>query len=151
MFLAVCMLFALSLCNSCGFSTPEDPDFPSYVSYSITGDVLSSEAASDQLLADVKAWLKDNAIYFEEQVDYSTGEASEFAKTDQGAIKRYEDVYMPKFRNYLNSLRDKLSNGTYGKVTGVKILFCTYARREQGKENTLAYEQHEFIYPSSEI
>ena len=149
--LAVCMLFALSLCNSCRLGTPEDPDFPSYVSYSITGDVLSSNDATDQLRSDVKAWLKDNAIYLEEQVNYSTGDASEFAKTDQEAIKKYENQYMPKFRNFLNSLSDKLNSGTYGKVTGVKITFCTYARREQGKENTLVYEQHEFIYPSSVI
>ena len=145
--LAVCMLCALSLCNSCGLGIPEDPEFPSYVSYTVSGDVLTLTSGPEQLLEDVKAWLKDNAIYIEVQANYSTGEASEFATHDAAALKKYQEQYIPKFNAYLADLRTKLASGAYGDVDVVKITFCTYAKREQGKDNTLAYAQHDFVYP----
>lgn len=149
MSLAVCMLCALSLCNSCGFGIPEDPEFPSFVSYTISGDVLTLSSGPEQLLDDVKAWLKDNAIYIEVKANYSTGEASEFATHDADAVKKYEEQYIPKFNAYLADLRTKLASGAYGDVDVVKITFCTYAMRVQGKDNTLAYDQHEFSYPAA--
>ena len=143
------MLCAFSLCNSCGLGIPEDPEFPSYVSYSISGDVLAMTSCPEQLLDDVKAWLKDNAIYLEVKANYSTGEASEFANLDADAVKKYEEQYIPKFNAYLADLRTKLASGAYGDVDVVKITFCTYAMRVQGKDNTLAYDQHEFSYPAA--
>lgn len=141
------MLLALSLCNSCGI--PEDPEFPSFVSYTVSGDVISITSDSEELLTDINAWLKANAIYIDVRMNYSTGEASEFADHDAEAVKKYEQQYIPKFNAYLTDLRAKLASGVYGEIDVVKITFCTYAKREQGKQNTLAYDQHEFTYPSA--
>ena len=144
--IAMCLMLFMAVNNSCGLGLPKDPEFPSYVSYSISGDVLSL-TGPDQLLRDVRAWLSENAIYIESRVDYSTGDPSEFVQTDAAAIKRYQEEYIPKFKAYLNELNATIARGTYGAVDAVKITFCTYARREQGQQNTLKYEQYEFSYP----
>lgn len=146
--MAVCVLFVMALCNSC--DRPEDPEFPSYVTYNITGDILYYDGP-DQLLPDIKAWLRANDLSYDAQLNYTTGEASEFVETDAGAVRKYEEQYLPKFRTYLNELYAKIANGTYGKQESVKIIFCTYASRTQGKQNTLAYDQHEFSYPSAAV
>ena len=145
--LAVCALFVMVVCHSC--DRPEDPEFTSYVTYNISGNELTFDGP-EQLLPDIKAWFKDNVISYDVKLSYSTGEASEFTASDEAAVKKYDQEYMPKFRAFMNDLRSKLSSGAYGKLENVKITFCTYASRVQGKQNTLKYEQHEFSYPSSE-
>ena len=146
--LAVAILFVMALCNSC--DRPEDPEFPSFVSYHITGDILSYDGP-EQMLPDIKAWLRANDLSYDTKLDYSTGDASEFTESDIEAVKKYQQQYLPKFRTYLNELHAKIDAGTYGKLDNVKITFCTYASRTQGKQNTLAYDQHEFSYPSANL
>ena len=146
--LAVVLLIVMALCNSC--DRPEDPEFPSYVSYNISGDILSYNGP-EQMLPDIKAWLRDNDLSYDTKWNYSTGEASEFTEADAEAVKKYQQQYLPKFRTYLNELYAKIDAGTYGKLDNVKIVFCTYASRTQGKQNTLAYDQFEFSYPSVDL
>ena len=146
--LAVAILIVMALCNSC--DRPADPEFPSFVSYHITGDILYYDGP-EQMLPDIKAWLRANDMSYDKEVNYSTGDASEFTETDAEAVKKYQQQYLPKFRTYLNELYAKIDAGTYGKLGNVKITFCTYASRTQGKQNTLAYDQFEFSYPSANL
>lgn len=146
--LAVILLIVMALCNSC--DRPEDPEFPSFVSYNITGDILSDNVP-EQMLPDIKAWLRANDMSYDTEVNYSTGDASEFAESDAVALNKYQQQYLPKFRAYLNELYAKIAAGTYGKLDNVKITFCTYASRTQGKQNTLAYDQFELVYPSADL
>lgn len=142
------LLIVLALCNSC--DRPEDPEFPSFVSYNITGDVLSYDGP-EQMLPDIKAWLRTNDMSYDTKANYSTGEPSEFTETDAEAVNKYQQQYLPKFMTYMNELYAKIDAGTYGKLDKVKITFCTYASRTQGKQNTLAYDQFEFSYPSADL
>jgi hypothetical protein len=134
--------------TSCGFSTPADPEHPLYVSYTISAGIVSFDGP-DQLQIDIEAWIKSNSIVYDTQVSYSTGEASEFKKTDEEAIKQYNEVFLPKFKTYLNNLAAQLDKGTYGKVNTVKATIYTSASRLQGNGGSLKYEHHEFVYPYS--
>ncbi len=145
---ATCLLLVMISNSSCGLNPPEDPDHPLYVTYTISGEVISFEGP-DQLLLDVRAWLKANSIANDVKVSYSTGDLSEFAATDADAVKKYENEFLPKVKEYLKELNTKLSAGTYGKVEQVKMILCTYASRKQGEQGTLKYEQHEYSYPTA--
>ena len=143
-----CLILAVASFTSCEWDKSPEYDHPSYVTYSISSDVLSFEGP-DQLLNDILAWIKENRIDYDKEVSYSTGEASEFAKADAEAIKKYNDEYVPKFKSYLAELRKKLELGTFGKLANgkVRILFCTSAGSAQGEGGHLKYEQYEFNYP----
>ncbi|MBR5726494.1 MAG: hypothetical protein IKX56_07160 [Muribaculaceae bacterium] len=149
--MAACLLLVVTSFISCGklFNTPEDPEHPIYVTYTISGSEVSF-AGPDQLLIDIKAWFKANTKAYDVQVNYTTGDPSEFTKTDEEAVKKYENEFLPKFNAYLNDLKTKIASGTYGKVEQVKMTLCTYAARSQGQQGTLKYDQYEFSLPLAE-
>ena len=144
-FLVVSMIMS-SMFTSCDWDASPEYDHPLYITYSITAGSLEFNGP-DQLLVDIKGWIKANQIVYDKEVNYTTGEASEFTKTDAEAISKYE-TFVPKFRAYLEEVKGKLAIGTYGKVdTPVKALFFVSATRTQGQEGTLKYDQIAFTYP----
>lgn len=144
--LITCMMLASGAFTSCEFDTSPEYDHPLYVTYAISAGNLEF-VGPEQLLVDMSAWIKSNQIVYDKQVNYSTGDASEFAKTDAEAIQQY-GTFLPKFKAYLDEVRGKLADGTYGELTEpVKAIFYVSASRTQGKEGHLKYEQITFNYP----
>ncbi len=141
------LLTVIGMASSCDINMHEDPDHPSYVTYTISAGEISF-SGPDQLLLDIQAWIKSNQISYDTQVSYTTGEASEFARTDAEAVKRYEE-FLPKFRAYLDHVDAELARGTYGNVEQVKATFYVFASRAQGKGNDIRYEHIEFSYPKT--
>lgn len=142
------LILAVATFTSCEWDKSPEYDHPTCVTYAISSGILSFEGP-EQLQRDILAWIKENSIDYDKEVSYSTGEASEFAKTDAEAIKKYNEEYLPKFKSYLDELRRKLGLGTYGELPNgkVRILFYTTASRTQGQGGNLKYEQFEFNYP----
>ena len=94
------------------------------------------------------AWVKANSIIYDTNVNYTSGEASEFTTTDAEAATKYENEFVPKFKAYLNEVKSKLATGAYGRDVEVRASFYTFANRAQGKQGDLKYEHIEFIYPA---
>lgn len=142
------LILAVVTFTSCEWDKSPEYDHPTCVTYAISSGILSFEGP-EQLQRDILAWIKENSIDYDKEVSYSTGEASEFTKTDAEAIKKYNEEYLPKFKSYLDELRRKLGLGTYGELPNgkVRILFYTTASRTQGQGGNLKYEQFEFNYP----
>jgi len=147
----LCVILALTaVFTSCELDDSPEPDHPLYVTYSISADNMSFDGP-EQLLLDIKSWIKTNQVVYDKQVSYTTGEASEFAKTDAEAVKKYEE-FLPKFIAYLDEVKKKLAANAYrddpswtsGKVTAT---FYAWASRTQGQDGHLKYEQLEFVYP----
>jgi hypothetical protein len=141
-----CLILAAMSFNSCEFNHIPDPEHPTFVSYTIsaTNDGFNGP---DQLLADIHAWIKDNQLVYDIEVGYSTGEKSEFTKPDNEAIIKYEQ-FVSKFRAYLSDQKAKLAAGKYGNITHpISATFNVFAKRFQGQEGTLKYEQIDFHYP----
>ena len=143
----VCMVLATTSFTSCEWDTSPEPDHPMYVTYTITAENATFDGP-EELLDEIKAWIKANSIIYDTQVKYTTGEASEFTNTDAEAVKKYENEFVPRFQAYLNELNSKLASGLYGNGVSVKSLFYTYAKRSQGKQGDLKYDQFEFVYPT---
>lgn len=133
--------------SSCEFDTSDEPDFPVYVSYSVTAGYLNYNGPQE-LINDFEAWVTENNSIYDTRLSYTTGEASEFAKTDAEAIQKY-DAFVAKFRVFLDEAKSKLASGHYGSISNVTATFCTYAARIQGKDNHLRYEEYEFVYPDN--
>lgn len=147
-FLISCILMIASVSSSCEFNSHEDPEHPIYVSYTISAGELSFSGLQ-QVQLNINKWIKDNEIVYDKQVSYSTGDASEFSTTDAEAIHNYE-MFVPKFKAHLNKVSQDLAKGTYGKdKIEVRATYYVFARRTQGKDGQLKYEQIEFVYPSS--
>ena len=142
-------LLTIAGITSCDFNVHEDPEHPLYVTYFISGGDVSF-TGPDQLLMDIRAWIKNNQVSYDRQVNYSTGDASEFTTTDNEAVKKYEEEYVPKFKAHLNEVTAELDKGTYGKSLQVKATFYVYAKRSQGKNGDLRYEHIEYTYPQSD-
>ncbi len=145
------LLTIVGVAMSCGIddiSSHEDPEHPLFVSYAITAGVVStSEETSPQLMRNILKWIQENQKVYDRQVNYKTGEASEFATTDAEAIRNYEE-FVPKFKAYLNKISEDLANGTYGKEITVNARFQVYAKRSQGENGTLMYEEFDYVYPT---
>ena len=143
----VCMLMLARLTTSCDWDTSPEYDHPLYVTYTITASALSFDGP-EQMLLDIQAWIKENQEAYDKQVNYKTGEASEFSKTDAEAIKKYEE-FVPKFKAYLDEMKKKLDGGAYNDdISGdIRALFNVYAARTQGEGGNLKYDQIEFRYP----
>ena len=141
------VLLVMTANTSCEFGDDVEPDHPSYVTYTISASSVSFDGP-DQLLLDINYWIRQNQIVYDTQVSYKSGEASEFTKTDTEAIKKYENDFVPKFRSYLLELKTKLDAGTYG-TGGKRVLFtfAIFAKRAQGKDGTLKYDEITFNYP----
>lgn len=145
--LLVSLLVMAGISVSCGIGNHEDPEHPVIVSYTISAGTVSFEGP-DQLLLDIQAWIKANQIFKDYQVNYSTGEASEFSSADAEVIKTYNEVFLPKFKSYLNDVTASLNKGTYGKDVNVKATFYAFASRIQGKGGDLKYEHIDYSYPT---
>lgn len=144
--LMTCMMLASGMFTSCEFDTSPEYDHPLYVTYTISAGSLEF-SGPEQLLVDINAWIKSNQIVYDKQVNYSTGDASEFAKTDAEAITQYNTFY-PKFKAYLDEVKGKLATGTYGELEQpIKAIFYVSASRTQGKEGHLKYDQISFNFP----
>lgn len=141
-------LLTIAGITSCDFNAHEDPEHPLYVTYSISAGEVKFEGP-EQLKMDIEAWIKNNQVAYDRQVNYSTGDASEFTTTDNEAVKKYEEEYVPKFRAHLNEVTAELNKGTYGKSIVVNATFFVYAKRSQGKNGDLRYEHIEYSYPQS--
>lgn len=147
-FSLACFIIAATTLSSCDLSTPPDPEFPLYVTYTISASE-DTYTGPDQLLLDIKSWIDENQIVYDEKANYTTGDASEFATTDAAAIKKYEEEFVPKFTAYLEQAKGKLSSGTYGSAATVNATFQVYASRAQGEGRNLKYDIITFVYPSS--
>ena len=140
------MLMLVGL-SSCEFDTsPEPPDYPIYVTYIITAQNLSFEGPQT-LLNEIDQWIKDNRVAYDIRMNYSTGDPSEFTKQDAEAVKKYEE-FLPKFKTYLDKeIKGKLGKGDYETVKQVKATYSVTAKRVQGQQGDLKYEQVNFVYP----
>ena len=140
------MMIVSAVFTSCEWDTSQDPEHPLYVSYTISAS--AAEFVGPQLLLqDINAWIKENQLVYDKAVNYSTGEASEFTKTDAQAVSEYE-IFLPKFRAYLDEIKTQIAAGKYGEITDpVTAIFAVYAKRTQGKEGNLKYDQIKFSYP----
>ena len=146
--LCVGMILLPAAFISCEWAHTEDPDHPLYVSYSITASNLQFNGPA-LLLTDIKSWIKENQVLYDVQVNYTTGEASEFAKTDADAIQKYEE-FVPKFKAYLKEVSKDLAAGKYPDMNPpVTATFSVYAARIQGQDGNLKYDQIDFVYPDS--
>lgn len=146
MLLASLILAATSF-SSCEWDNSPEPDHPLYVTYNITAGNIQF-TGPELLLPEMLEWIKNNQIVYDKQVSYSTGEASEFTKTDSEAINRYEKEFLPKFQAYLDEVKSKLASGAYGDGAVVDATFYTTASRTQGQGGTLKYEEFKLLYPA---
>lgn len=144
-----CLILAGSVFSSCNwekFDTSPEPEHPLYVTYTISAGNLEFNGP-DQLLHDIQGWIKENQEVYDKKVNYTTGELSEFSKTDTEAVKKYEE-FTPKFRAYLKEMTQKLDAKAYGDdITSVSALFYVAASRTQGESGNLKYEQIKYSYP----
>ena len=145
--LVACLILAATAFTSCEWDTSPEPEHPLYVTYSITAGNIDF-SGPELLLTDMQEWIKANQYIYDKQVNYSTGEASEFANTDNEAIKKYENDFLPKFKAYLEEVKGKLKSGAYGEGVVVNATFYATASRTQGKDGNLRYEQFKLDYPS---
>lgn len=140
------LLTISGISSSCDFNMHEDPEHPLYVTYTISAGDLTF-TGPEQLLIDLRAWIHNNQVSYDRQVNYSTGDASEFTTTDNEAKKKYEEEYLPKFKAHLQEVTAELNKGTYGKSVQVRATFYVFAKRAQGKDNELKYEHIEYVFP----
>ena len=147
----LCLVFALTPLTSCEWDTSKDFDHPLYVTYTISAGVIEFNGP-EQLLVDIQTWIKANQLVYDKEVNYTTGEASEFEKTDEAAVKKYAE-FAPKFKAYIeNDVTKSLKDGKYDdhetntKAT-VTAMFYTSAARTQGENGHLKYDQIKFTYP----
>jgi hypothetical protein len=145
------LLFSAIAITSCDWDNSPEPEHPLYVTYTISAGYVTF-IGPDELLNDIQAWIKENQSVYDKPVNYTTGEASEFEKTDNEAIKKYEE-FAPKFKAYLNEVVMKdLANGKYNDANNntsptVMSTFYITAARTQGKDGHLKYEEFKFSYP----
>lgn len=141
-----CIAVAAIALYSCEWDTSEDADFPMYVTYDISATDATYEGP-DSLLIDIQKWIRDNMIIYDIRVDYTTGAASEFVQTDTEARKKYDTVFLPKFKAYMKELDEKLEAGAYSDTIQVNAVFYSYATRRQGQEPNLRYDEFTLVYP----
>ena len=140
------LVVACASFSSCGIdSTEDDPDFPLYVTYTIS--VYNEKySGPNQVLTMINKWVENNKTIKDERVDYKTGAPEEFASMDQEYINKYNE-FVPKFKAFLEETKTKLANGSYGDVKQVNGHFVVYCSRIQGQGNQLASEGIDFTYP----
>lgn len=146
LFFLGCLILAVMPFNSCELTDIPEPDYPTCVSYTISAGNISFNGP-DQVLVDIRSWIKENQDVYDVEVSYSTGEKSEFTKPDNEAIIKYEK-FVTKFKAYLTELKAKLAEGKYGNIEHpITARFFVSAVRTQGQEGTLKYEEFDFHYP----
>ncbi len=140
-----CAFMCTTFIPSCGLNS-EDPDHPSYVSYSI-GMGYTDYDGPDFLLLEIEKWIHENSVFLKEEVKYSTGATSEFAAADAKAIKEFEK-FVPKAENYFAEVKAKLARGEYGDtIKSVNGKFYAYVMRVQGEDNTLKTANVPLVFP----
>lgn len=126
--LIACLMLGAPLFNSCEWDTSPEPEHPSYITYTISAAIIDF-VGPDQLQTDIKTWIKENQDVYDKEVYYSTGEASEFSKTDAEAVKKYE-AFVPKFKAFIDECKARLAANKYGELTTpVKARFSVFASR----------------------
>ena len=85
-----CLFLAVTSFTSCEWDTSPEPEHSLYITYTISAGIASFEGP-EQLMLDIQAWIKENQEIYDKKVNYSTGEASEFTKTDDDVVKKYEE------------------------------------------------------------
>lgn len=145
--LLACLVLALAAFTSCEWDTSPEPEHPLYVTYTITAGTVQY-VGPELLLPEIEGWIKANQIVYDKAVKYSTGEASEFTKTDTEAATKYENTFVPKFKAYLDELTGKLASGTYGDSVTVNATFYITAYRTQGQDGSLRYEEFNYVFPT---
>ena len=144
------LLISILLSNglsSCEFDTsPEPPDYPIYVTYIITAQSLSFDGP-ENVSTEIDEWIRTNRVAYDVRMNYSTGDPSEFTKQDAEAVKKYEE-FLPKFKAYLEKdLKEKLATAAFENVKQVKATYSVTAKRVQGQQGDLKYDQVDFVYP----
>lgn len=144
--LIACLMLGASMFNSCEWDTSPEPEHPSYITYTISAASIEFNGP-DQLLTDIKDWIKEYQDVYDKEVYYSTGEASEFSKTDAEAVKKYE-AFLPKFKSFIDECKNRLASGKYGELeTPVKARFSVFAKRTQGQDGNLRYDEVSLTHP----
>lgn len=140
------VVLALSF-TSCEWDTSPEPEHPTYVTYTVSAWQESFDGPL-QLSTDIATWIKDNTIMYDRQINYSTGDVSEFAKTDPEIYTHY-DTFKAKFTNHLNKeVRNQLANSTmYGKDVKVQATYFIFANRSYGDGKDFKSEKVVFSYP----
>lgn len=141
------VVLALSF-TSCDWDNSPEPPHPTYVTYTISARAESFEGP-EALRSDFEGWTKKNAVVYDRQINYSTGDVSEFAKHDVEALKNFE-TFKPEFITYLNELKERVNNGKFGKdIANAKAqaTFYVFAERSYGDNSNLKSEKVEFSYP----
>ena len=108
------LLFSAIAITSCDWDNSPEPEHPLYVTYTISAGYVSF-IGPDVLLDDIQTWIKENQSVYDKPVNYTTGEASEFEKTDNEAIKKYEEFatsqrHAHKVRTVTSSTRSSSSH-----------------------------------------
>ena len=142
--LLVCL--ALGLMSMQCDNSPEPPH-AKFVSYTIAAEMdLTNYTGPQSLSNDFKAWVDNNEVYYDLPFEYSTGAASEFAKYDAEALKKY-DPFKTKLLQQLEKMRGQLNSNSYGKDAKVKATIRVFAERGQGQDRVLKEENINFTYP----
>ena len=144
---SILLISSLLALTSCEFDTSPEPDYPLYATYTISANYTQFSGPA-QLLTDIMQWVKANQDIYDTPVRYSTGAATEFAKTDAEAIERYNE-FLIKFKAYLVEASKKVAEGAYGSAAQVNGQFYVYAARTQGQDGNLKSESVPLIYPVS--
>jgi len=144
-FMLVCMILASAAFTSCEWDQSPEYDHPIFASYTISAE-YKSFSGNEKVLTDIMAWVKANAIYFSEEINYKTGAIEEFAKSDSEAVTRFQE-FKSMFKNYLLGVRNDLDRGVYGDTPKISATFNVFAKRGQGDNRDLVQETVEFNYP----
>jgi len=141
----ICSLFAFS---SCEFDNSPEPDYPLYVTYTISAG-YTQFTGPDQLLADIQEWVKANHTIYDKSVHYSTGAASEFANADAEAKVKYNE-FLAKFKAHMTEVQQQLASGAYGTGIQVDGRFYVFVARAQGEGGHIQSESVSLVYPDSQ-
>lgn len=144
--LTICLILATATFTACEFDTSPEPDYPSYVTYTISVGYTTFEG-SELVLTDIETWIKNNQIIYDTPAKYSTGAPSEFSQQDAEAVKKY-DEFVPKAKAFFEEVRGKLNVKAYGSdVNSVKGTFYVFVTRGQGDGRDLKSETINLVYP----
>lgn len=144
--LTVCLILAIATFSACEFDTSPEPDYPSYVTYTIS--VGNTEfSGPEELLTDIDLWIKNNQIIYDTAAKYSSGAPSEFSQQDAEAVKKY-DEFVPKVKAYFEEVKGKIAAKAYGDdVNSVNGTFYVFVSRGQGQGRDLKSETIRLVYP----
>lgn len=143
--LTICFLLSMTALTSCEFDTSPEPDYPKYVTYTISVG-HTSYSGPDAFLSDIMTWVKDNQVIYDTPANYTTGAPSEFTQQDAEAVQKY-NAFVPKVKAYFEEMRGKLNNKVYGDSPKVNGTFYVFVTRGQGQGRDLKSETITFVYP----